>query len=92
MAYVVQFTPGKMNSEQYDHVIKLLEGAGVGAPQGRMYHASYGSPESLRVVDVWESMELFERFGATLMPILAQLGVDPGTPDIHPAHNVIVGR
>ncbi|MEY2534031.1 MAG: hypothetical protein QOF29_1941, partial [bacterium] len=30
-------------------------------------------------------------FGATLMPILNELGVDPGTRMVMPVHNVIVG-
>ena len=45
----------------------------------------------INVFDVWESQEAFEAFGATLMPILTELGVDPGTPAVMPAHNVIVG-
>jgi len=91
MAYVVQFTPVSMSSAKYDEVIRQLESAGASAPQGRLYHAAYGDTENLRVVDVWESMELFERFGAVLMPILAQNGIDPGTPDVSEAHNTIAG-
>ena len=30
------------------------------------------------VFDVWTSQEAFDRFAKTLMPILQQLGVDPG--------------
>jgi hypothetical protein len=41
------------------------------------------------VFDVWESMEAFERFGATLQPILQEIGVDPGAPEITPVHNVL---
>ena len=91
MAYVIQFTPGRMNSAQYDEAINALATAGAGAPQGRLYHACYGNADSLRVVDVWESMEQFERFGAVLMPILQKIGVDPGQPDINEAHNIIIG-
>jgi hypothetical protein len=40
---------------------------------------------------VWESKETFEAFGATLLPILAAAGVDPGEPMISEAHNVIAG-
>jgi hypothetical protein len=31
----------------------------------------------------------FEKFGATLMPILGQLGIDPGQPVAHSVHNII---
>jgi hypothetical protein len=41
------------------------------------------------VYDVWESQETFDAFGQTLMPILAELGVDVGAPDVMPAHNVV---
>jgi len=40
---------------------------------------------------VWESQEKFEAFGATLIPILTGLGVDPGEPMVAPVHNVIKG-
>jgi hypothetical protein len=91
MALTALFTPASMNASQYDECIERLEQAGAGAPAGRLYHACFGSGDQLRVLDVWESQESFERFGQTLMPILQQLGVDPGRPDIRPLHRVIAG-
>jgi hypothetical protein len=91
MAITVVFTPASMTTTQYDEIIKRLEQAGAGTPAGRLYHVCYGSGEQLRVTDVWESGETFEQFGQTLMPILQQLGVDPGQPMISPAHNIIKG-
>ncbi|MGQ0640651.1 MAG: hypothetical protein ACT4P6_07750 [Gemmatimonadaceae bacterium] len=41
-------------------------------------------------MDVWSSMETFQKFGETLFPIIASLGVDPGQPSIKPTRNVIV--
>ena len=43
------------------------------------------------MVHIWGSAEAFERFGATLMPILQEIGVDPGQPRIDPVHNIIAG-
>jgi hypothetical protein len=43
------------------------------------------------VFDIWESQEAFEAFGATLLPILSGLGVDPGQPMVAPVHNIIDG-
>ena len=37
---------------------------------------------------VWESMEQFQAFGSTLMPIMRKLGVDPGEPQVMNVHNV----
>ena len=45
----------------------------------------------INVFDVWESQATFDAFGATLMPILTALGVDPGTPMIATVHNIIEG-
>jgi hypothetical protein len=91
MALAILFRPRGMTSELYDRTIERLEAAGAGAPRGRRYHVCYGDDDDLRVLDVWESRESFEEFGQTLMPILQELGVDPGEPDIRPAHNVIEG-
>jgi hypothetical protein len=33
-------------------------------------------------------MEQFQAFGATLVPIMSKLGVDPGEPQIMNVHNV----
>ena len=66
-----------------------LEQAGAGQPRGRLYHVCFGGGSQLQVLDVWESRELFDRFGETLMPILQQAGVDPGQPQVSEVHNVI---
>jgi hypothetical protein len=42
------------------------------------------------VFDVWTSQAVFDKFGKTLMPILQQLGIDPGQPAVMPVHKVIV--
>jgi hypothetical protein len=91
MAIAVGFSPSSMTAAQYDEIIQRLEQAGVGSPKGRLYHLCYGSGDHMHVVDVWESPEAFERFGQALMPILQQLGVDPGQPEIHPVHNTLAG-
>jgi hypothetical protein len=44
-----------------------------------------------QVFDVWESQEAFEAFGTTLLPIMAELGADPGQPMVARVHNVIAG-
>ncbi len=91
MAFTIVFTPKGMTTEKYNEIITRLNQAGSGAPEGRLYHVCYGDPANLQVTDVWESMDTFDRFGATLMPIMQQLGVDPGQPIISPIHNTIIG-
>jgi hypothetical protein len=90
MAVAIHFTPVGMSTAKYDECIRRLDAAGAGNPVGREYHACFGSDGSVQVVDVWTSVEAFQKFGETLMPILTSLGVDPGQPNIHPLNNVIV--
>ena len=42
------------------------------------------------VFDVWTSQAAFDKFGKTLMPILQQIGLDPGQPSVMEMHKVIV--
>ena len=91
MAIAVLFSPVSMNTALYDEVISQLEQAGAGTPTGRLYHVCYGDKNNLRVFDVFDSIESFEKFGQTLMPILQTVGIDPGTPDIQVIHNTIEG-
>jgi hypothetical protein len=79
-----------MSAQQYDECIKRLAKAGAAHPTGRLYHAAFGSAESLAVFDVWTSQADFDAFGTTLMPILQSLGVDPGQPAVMPVQSVIV--
>jgi hypothetical protein len=91
MPFVVRFVPKSMSSQQYDDVIARLATAGAGAPQGRLFHVAFGTPDALRVSDIWDTQENFERFGQTLMPILQEAGVDPGTPEFFETHSIIAG-
>src|SRR5438132_7520443 len=91
MALAFYFAPKTpMSARQYDECIKRLRKAGADHPPGRVYHACFGSPESLAVFDVWTSQAAFEALGQTLMPIMQQIGADPGQPSVIPVHNVIV--
>ena len=92
MAVALYFAPpAGMSGQQYDQITAELEAAGAGAPDGRTYHAAFGTDDRVMVFDVWESMEQFERFGETLMPILQRNGVDPGEPQHAEVRNVMTG-
>ena len=90
MALGFYFAPPSMNAQQYDECIKRLAKAGANHPKGRRYHSCFGTADKLMVFDVWDSQESFDRFGQTLMPILQEIGLDSGTPQVMPIHNVIV--
>ena len=91
MAFVVRFTSPAMNAAKYDECVRRLEEAGAGAPVGRLYHVCFGDKDNLLVSDIWDSMENFDEFGKTLMPILQDIGIDPGQPEIVEVHNIIEG-
>jgi hypothetical protein len=91
MALGFYFTPSSFAPAVYDDVVSRLEAAGAGAPAGRLYHVALESAGQIQVFDVWDSQESFEAFGATLMPIMAELGVDPGQPHVSPVHSIIKG-
>ena len=89
MALAFYFAPTAFSAQQYNECIARLKKAGAGHPPGRVYHAAFGTPDSVNVFDVWTSQAAFEKFGQTLMPIMQQLGVDPGAPQVMNIHNVI---
>ena len=89
MALGYYFALSGMTVEKYDESIKRLRQAGAAHPAGRSYHVSFGPPDKLMVFDVWSSQAAFDKFGKTLMPILQELGVDPGQPSVSEIHKVI---
>src|SRR5436309_4320934 len=89
VALAIYFHPASMSTAQYDDVIKRLEAAGAGKPAGRLHHSCFGPAGNLMVYDVWDSQGSFDKFGETLMPILQEVGVDPGTPDVMEVQNLI---
>jgi hypothetical protein len=91
MALGMYFTPTGFTAAKYDEAITRLEAVGAGAPAGRLYHVALETEGQIQVFDVWDSQESFQAFGATLLPILAEVGVDPGEPGVSRVHNTIEG-
>jgi hypothetical protein len=91
MALAFYFTPEGFTPDKYDEAIRQLDAAGAGAPEGRSYHIALETDGNIRVFDLWESQEAFDAFGATLVPIMTAIGVDPGAPTVRQVHNVIPG-
>jgi hypothetical protein len=91
MALGMYFTSNSFTPARYDDAIKRLEEAGAAAPPGRLYHVAMETDGLIQVFDVWESEESFQAFGETLVPIMTDLGADPGQPQVSPVHNLIKG-
>ena len=90
MSVLVRFAPASATStEQYDDTIRRLEGAGDFPPDGLEYHVCFLSDGNVRVSEVWDSLEQFQAFGERLMPVLTEVGIDPGEPEMLEIHNII---
>jgi hypothetical protein len=91
VALGIYFMHGGFTPEKYAAVIKQLDAAGAGSPEGRTYHVALESGGEIQVFDIWESQEEFDAFGETLMPILAGLDIELKEPMVANVHNVIQG-
>jgi hypothetical protein len=91
MAIGIYINPASMTAAQYDQIIGRLDAAGTGNPASRLHHTCFGSGDKLQVFEVWESQQAFDKFGETLMPIIQEIGVDPGSHVAEPVHNLIPG-
>jgi hypothetical protein len=90
MSVLVRFAPdGEATTEQYDESVRRLEEAGDFPPDGLDLHVAFAVDGKLRVSEVWDSQEQLDAFGERLMPVLADVGIDPGEPEILQVHNVI---
>ena len=89
MALGIYVALSGMTVDKYNECSKRLKQAGAAHPAGRSYHACFGPSDKLMVFDVWSSQAAFEKFGKTLMPILQQLGIDPGQPSVLQIHKVV---
>src|SRR5688572_2515669 len=92
MAIVVRFTSTGLTEATYAETIKKLEAAGAGSPPGRLYHVCFGDKDNLRVSDIWETREAFDKFSETLVPILTELGIQAGDLEVFDVHNIIAGK
>ena len=91
MAIVAIFEVNGADSSKYDEVIRRLTEIGQDKPDGQMYHICYGDKENLQVINVFESPAKLDAFGATLMPILQDMGVE-AKPAVFEIYNIIEGQ
>lgn len=89
MSVLIRFAPAALTTAQYDESVSKLEAAGDFPPDGLDYHVCFGSEGSLRVSEIWDSRQQLEAFGERLMPVLSEIGIDPGEPEILEIHNIV---
>jgi quinol monooxygenase YgiN len=88
MAISVRFAAEPTSREKYDEVKKRLEDAGDWTPPGLIFHEAQGDSDVEEVFEVWESREAFESFGATLMPLLDEVGINAGEPQVREVYSL----
>jgi hypothetical protein len=89
MSVLIRFAPPALTAQQYDEVVRRLYEAGVFPADGLDYEICFGSEGQLKVSQVWDTPAQMEAFGQRLMPILVELGIDPGEAEVVPVHNII---
>lgn len=89
MSLLTRFAPPSLTADQYDQVVRRLTEEGIQPADGLDYEVCFGSGDQMRVSLVWDSKEQFEAFATRLMPILEEVGVDPGEPEVLEVHNII---
>ena len=89
MSMLIRFDPPSLTAAQYDSVVARLTEQGVLPAEGLDYEICFGSEGNLKVSQVWDTKEHMDAFGQRLMPILQELGIDPGKPEIVDVHNII---
>jgi hypothetical protein len=90
MSVLVRFAPaGATSTEQYDDSIRRLEEGGDWPPDGMEYHVCFLADGNVRVSEIWDSREQLATFGERLMPLLAEIGIEPGEPEMFEIHNIV---
>jgi hypothetical protein len=89
MSALVRFSPASLTTAQYDEVVRRLEEAGDFPPEGLEYHVCFGTDGNLRVSEIWDSQEQLDAFRERLMPVLSDVGVEPGEPELLDVYNTI---
>src|SRR5213592_4896463 len=87
---LARFAPtSDVTTKQYDETIRRLEKSGDWLPEGLEYHVAFTSNGKLRVSEIWDSREQFDAFGERLMPVLKDVEIEPGEPEMLKIHNII---
>ncbi len=89
MSVLIRFSPASLTAAQYDESIRMLEEAGDFPPDGLDYHVCFGTNGNLRVSEIWDSQEQLDAFGERLMPVLSEVGIEPGEPEVMEIHNIV---
>lgn len=75
--------------DQYDQITEKMELGGK-LPPGGVFHWCAKTDDGFRVVDVWESREVFDKFAEeTIGPISAEVGAPAPEITEYEVHNTL---
>ena len=89
MSVLARFSPPSMTAQQYDAIVKRLYDEGVHPAEGLELEVCFGSGDQMKVSVLFDSMQAFQAFGERIGPIISEMGVDPGEPEVVEVHHVI---
>jgi hypothetical protein len=94
MAIVVQIDVPGITLERYDEAIEVagfLPGGPL--PAGGLFHWVAKTDDGIRIVNVWASRELFDKFAETQAAIIKEIGVNPASLEMQflDVHNYLSG-
>lgn len=77
--------------EQYDQATNELFGSLQPSelPAGLLSHAAVKTDNGMKVVDIWESQEDFDKFAERLVPALQHAQVPETPPKFYEVHNFL---
>jgi hypothetical protein len=94
MAVVAQIDVPGATVEQYDLAIEVAGFLREGPlPSGGLFHWVAKTDTGIRIVNVWASRELFDKFAESQVAIIEEIGVDPASLEIQffDVHNHLSG-
>lgn len=91
MAVAIEMWFKGATGEQYDKVIELMGLNDGNTPPGAIFHWVSTTDDGLRVVDVWESKDVFDRFSEEQIgPFSQQAGItEPPEMTYRDVHNYL---
>jgi hypothetical protein len=89
MSVLIRFAPASLTVEQYEEAVRRIQENGEWPPDGMELHVCFGSDGNLRVSEVWDSQEQLDAFGERLMPVLSEVGIEPGQPEVLDVHTIV---
>jgi hypothetical protein len=92
MAFMVCINWPGATVDQYEQLREEI-GWDVDKPQGGIVHVAGFTANGMRITDVWETPDDFQRFSdQSLMPAIAKLGLEVEEPeiDVVPLHTLLL--